>query len=164
MEKFMKKCLISTYLSSFNQVFVLMIHRMESIADYHNTRRANSPVKPSTSLAGTKRKSTFNHDEPAQVIVGKRIICLDDPKDKTMAPPAPKRQKVDGAELAKMEKANIKIIEKPTVHVEENVKKLVGAKERRRNSLGRRSSAVGGNARRKSVAQGVFPYRSVNRI
>jgi hypothetical protein len=144
-----------------------MIYRMESIADYHNTRRAHSPVKPSTSLAGTKRKSTFNHDEPAQVIVGKRIICLDDPKDKTMAPPAPKRQKVDGAELAKMEKANINTIEKPAVHVKEdeaNMKKLAGAKERRRNSLGRRSSAAGSNARKKSVAQGAFPCQSVNRF
>lgn len=135
---------------------MLIGNRMESIASYHTNRLARSPVKPSTSVAGTKRKSTFSNDEPAKKIVGKHVICLDDPKDKTSTVPAPKRQKVDGADLAKMEKANATAVEKTTVNDATAVKKLLGTKERRRSSTGRRSSAANGNARRKSVAQGSY--------
>lgn len=117
-------------------------HRMESIADHLN-RRAGSPTRPTTSLAGTKRKSTFADDIPVNAY-GKRIINLDNPKDK----PAPKRQRVDDSDSANMERANVERNSTEAKAGESNPKK--GGRVDRGGAKGKRSSI----GRRKSLSQG----------
>lgn len=122
---------------------------MDSIADHYSTKRPASPVKAGP-LIGTKRKSmaAFGEDSSARANSKRQVICLDDPKDGAMMPPPPKRQRVDGADLARAEKASV--VAAASAGAKDDEAALKKAARGRRSSKGR-TSTVGSAARRRSV-------------
>lgn len=126
----------------FGRAHEKAFEKMDSIANHYTMKRAASPVKPGP-LAGTKRKSMHVVENARPN--GTKVICLDDPKDQAVGLPAPKRQKVDGADLVK-KSGEVAFPTKPMA--KEEVKKK---QERRRSSKGR-GSLGGSTSRRRSIA------------